>query len=145
MQRRLVKSLEDLVQHYDDTVRNSSDEVVQFEYGGDGLDPMMMEGRDKPVDFGRVLHHVKAVSPCKSEDPVDADTIVQSVDQLLEDMSGENLTLKKAQVHFANWIKNNKSLKKIQVLARSSSRSCETTCRHTPRRWRWCTRTTRWT
>jgi DNA-directed RNA polymerase III subunit RPC1 len=41
--------------HYDNTVRNSSNEVVQFEYGGDGLDPMMMEGKDKPVDFLRVL------------------------------------------------------------------------------------------
>ncbi|QQP55000.1 DNA-directed RNA polymerase subunit, partial [Caligus rogercresseyi] len=30
MQRRLVKSLEDLVQHYDNTVRNSSNEVIQF-------------------------------------------------------------------------------------------------------------------
>lgn len=29
MQRRLVKSLEDLVLHYDRTVRNSSNEVVQ--------------------------------------------------------------------------------------------------------------------
>ncbi len=63
MQRRLVKSLEDLVQHYDATVRNSSNEVIQFEYGGDGLDPMMMEGKDKPVDFNRVLEHVKAVNP----------------------------------------------------------------------------------
>ena len=51
MQRRLVKSLEDLVQQYDNTVRNSSNEVIQFVYGGDGLDPMMMEGKDKPVDF----------------------------------------------------------------------------------------------
>jgi DNA-directed RNA polymerase III subunit RPC1 len=63
MQRRLVKSLEDLVQHYDHTVRNSSNEVIQFVYGGDGLDPMMMEGKDKPVDFLRVLEHIKAVSP----------------------------------------------------------------------------------
>jgi len=29
MQRRLVKSLEDLVLHYDNTVRNSSNEVIQ--------------------------------------------------------------------------------------------------------------------
>ena len=63
MQRRLVKSLEDLVQHYDGTVRNSTNEVIQFEYGGDGLDPMMMEGKDKPVDFSRVLDHIKAISP----------------------------------------------------------------------------------
>ena len=44
---------------YDNTVRNSSGEVIQFDYGGDGLDPMMMEGRDKPVDFERVLRHCK--------------------------------------------------------------------------------------
>ena len=55
MQRRLVKSLEDLVQQYDNTVRNSSNEVIQFVYGGDGLDPMMMEGKDKPVDFQVLL------------------------------------------------------------------------------------------
>ena len=63
MQRRLVKSLEDLVQHYDGTVRNSTNEVIQFVYGGDGLDPMMMEGKDKPVDFQRVLEHVQAAHP----------------------------------------------------------------------------------
>ena len=61
--RRLVKSLEDLVQHYDGTVRNSNNEVIQFHYGGDGLDPMMMEGKDKPVDFQRVLEHIQAASP----------------------------------------------------------------------------------
>ena len=60
MQRRLVKSLEDLCLQYDMTVRNSSGDVIQFEYGADGLDPMMMEGRDKPVDFERVMNHVKA-------------------------------------------------------------------------------------
>ncbi len=66
MQRRLVKSLEDLVQHYDGTVRNSTNEVIQFQYGGDGLDPMMMEGKDKPVDFNRVLDHVQASHPYSS-------------------------------------------------------------------------------
>ena len=60
------------VLHYDRTVRNSSNEVVQFEYGGDGLDPMMMEGKDKPVDFARVLNLVKAVLPCKEEEPIGA-------------------------------------------------------------------------
>ena len=46
---------------YDDTVRNSSGEVIQFHYGGDNLDPLMMEGKDKPVDFARVLDHVKVL------------------------------------------------------------------------------------
>ena len=61
MQRRLVKSLEDLCMQYDMTVRNSSGEVIQFHYGGDNLDPMMMEARDKPVDFERILSFVRAV------------------------------------------------------------------------------------
>ena len=44
-------------------MRNSNNEVIQFQYGGDGLDPMMMEGKDKPVDFQRVLEHIQAASP----------------------------------------------------------------------------------
>ena len=60
MQRRLVKSLEDLCCQYDSTVRNSEGHIVQFVYGGDGLDPALMESKDsKPVDFGRVLYHIK--------------------------------------------------------------------------------------
>ncbi|CAH2094858.1 unnamed protein product [Euphydryas editha] len=60
LQRRLVKSLEDLVLHYDLTVRNATSEVVQFRYGSDGLDPSYMEGRDRPVDLPRALYHVRA-------------------------------------------------------------------------------------
>ena len=43
------------------TVRNSSGDIVQFVYGGDGLDPTDMEGKDKPVDFVRVLRHIKVM------------------------------------------------------------------------------------
>lgn len=43
MQRRLMKALEDLVVHYDYSIRNSVDSVVQFTYGRDGLDPAEME------------------------------------------------------------------------------------------------------
>ena len=32
---------------------------MQFKYGGDGLDPAVMEGKDKPVEFPRVLQHIK--------------------------------------------------------------------------------------
>lgn len=70
MQRRLVKSLEDLSSQYDLTVRNSEGFIVQFKYGGDGLDPAAMEGKDKPVEFPRVLQHIKAKVPCKDEPPL---------------------------------------------------------------------------
>ncbi len=40
----LLQALEDLCVHYDMTVRNSYGDVLQFQYGGDSLDPAYMEG-----------------------------------------------------------------------------------------------------
>lgn len=57
MSRRLMKSLEDLLALYDNTVRNSSNGIVQFTYGGDGLDPLDMEGDAQPVNFNRQWDH----------------------------------------------------------------------------------------
>lgn len=57
MSRRLMKSLEDLSCQYDNTVRTSSSGIVQFTYGGDGLDPLDMEGDAKPVNFIRTWDH----------------------------------------------------------------------------------------
>lgn len=59
MSRRLMKSLEDLSTRYDDTVRNSSSNVVQFQFGDDKLDPLDMEGRAKPVNFERTFTHAE--------------------------------------------------------------------------------------
>lgn len=58
MQRRLVKAFEDLRAHYDSSVRNSSGTVVQFEYGGDSLDPYCLEGDGIPVVFEHAWKHV---------------------------------------------------------------------------------------
>lgn len=55
----IMQSLEDLCSQYDLTVRNSEGYIVQFMYGGDGLDPAAMEGKDKPVEFSRVMQHIK--------------------------------------------------------------------------------------
>lgn len=57
MSRRLMKSLEDLSCQYDNTVRTSSNGIVQFTYGGDGLDPLDMEGNAQPVNFKRSWDH----------------------------------------------------------------------------------------
>ncbi|KAI9371302.1 DNA-directed RNA polymerase III largest subunit [Aspergillus egyptiacus] len=40
---------EDLSAGYDDTVRNSSQGIVQFQFGDDKLDPVDMEGKAKPT------------------------------------------------------------------------------------------------
>ncbi|KAI9885625.1 MAG: hypothetical protein M1823_002587 [Watsoniomyces obsoletus] len=48
LQRRLVKALEDVTATYDGTVRNSLGDIVQFVYGEDGLDGVIIE--DQRVD-----------------------------------------------------------------------------------------------
>jgi DNA-directed RNA polymerase III subunit RPC1 len=62
MSRRLMKSLEDLSTQYDDTVRNSSGGIVQFQFGADKLDPVDMEGVAVPVNFDRTFTHATNIT-----------------------------------------------------------------------------------
>jgi DNA-directed RNA polymerase subunit A' len=51
MQRRLINALEDLKVKYDGTVRNTSDVIIQFKYGDDGVDPSRsMQGEAVDID-----------------------------------------------------------------------------------------------
>jgi DNA-directed RNA polymerase III subunit RPC1 len=61
MQRKLMKALEDLSLKYDLTVRSSSGVIVQFIFGDDGLNPALMEGINKPLDFERTFVHVQRI------------------------------------------------------------------------------------
>jgi DNA-directed RNA polymerase II subunit RPB1 len=45
IQRRLVKSMEDLAVNYDSTVRNSQGYIIQFLYGEDGMDGQRIESQ----------------------------------------------------------------------------------------------------
>lgn len=63
-----LQSLEDLCLHYDLSVRNSVGEVVQFVFGGDGLDPCAMEGINK---FESTVPKQKKYCIKKDEDPCD--------------------------------------------------------------------------
>lgn len=74
MQRKLMKALEDLSLKYDDTVRNSSQAIVQFIFGDDGLNPALMEGSVKPLNFAHTFNHVRRLFPLKS----DSDLIASS-------------------------------------------------------------------
>jgi len=53
------QALEDLSTRYDDSVRNSVGNVVQFKYGDDGLDPAMLEGDTAPIEFNRSWKHAR--------------------------------------------------------------------------------------
>ncbi|KAH9928960.1 beta and beta-prime subunits of DNA dependent RNA-polymerase [Fomitopsis serialis] len=72
MQRRLMKALEDLVTHYDSSVRNAVGGVVQFRYGDDGLDPACLEGDAQPVEFCSIgTRHTRGLLPFEIMERVD--------------------------------------------------------------------------
>ncbi|EFN78064.1 DNA-directed RNA polymerase III subunit RPC1 [Harpegnathos saltator] len=105
--RRLVKSLEDLCFQYDMTVRNSMGDIVQLKYGGDGMDPTYMEDKDWPLDYQRVLEHVKAKSPHKEEIPLDGADITDTAFQWFADserFSSVEEELKDDLLVFLEWV-----------------------------------------
>lgn len=51
IQRRMIKIAEDIKVNYDGTVRNSSGNIIQFHYGGTGLDPSKTMGADSACPF----------------------------------------------------------------------------------------------
>jgi len=61
MQRRLMKALEDLCVQYDGTVRTSERNLVQFMYGDDGLDPILMAEGSSPVNFRLFFEQCRAI------------------------------------------------------------------------------------
>ncbi|KAF6775432.1 hypothetical protein AHF37_05549 [Paragonimus kellicotti] len=75
MQRRLVKFLEDLAVAYDNTVRDSRGDIIQFCYGSDGLDPLEMETDKFPVDLVKELANIRTSLPCRDEEPMSPDQI----------------------------------------------------------------------
>ena len=83
MQRRLVKCLEDLCCQYDMTIRTSTNDIVQFTYGGDSLDPIFLEGKDRPVDYDRIYHHVRALYRYDDELPLNGTEMQTYVSQEL--------------------------------------------------------------
>lgn len=84
MSRRLMKSLEDLSSQYDNTVRTSNNGVVQFTYGGDGLDPFDMEGDARPVDLNRTWAHAFDLTYCNDDPNLLPYEVVELCDQILE-------------------------------------------------------------
>jgi DNA-directed RNA polymerase subunit A' len=58
MQRRLINALEHLRVEYDGTVRNSIGDIIQFQYGEDGIDPSKSD-HGKAVNIEQQIDRVK--------------------------------------------------------------------------------------
>jgi len=59
LQRRLINALSELEAQYDGTVRDTSDTVVQFEFGEDGTSPVQVSSsEDADIDVGNVADRI---------------------------------------------------------------------------------------
>lgn len=83
MSRRLMKSLEDLAVQYDDTVRTSGNNIVQFQFGADKLDPVDMEGTVGPVHFQRTWTHAEALTLDNNEPSMTPTAVREFCDSML--------------------------------------------------------------
>ncbi|KAK4479526.1 hypothetical protein RD792_015042 [Penstemon davidsonii] len=87
MSRRLVKALEDLSIHYDNTVRDASSCIVQFMYGGDGMDPAQMEEKSGlPLNFERMFLKIKATCPAMEQKSLTTEEIEKMITEITERM-----------------------------------------------------------
>uniref|UniRef100_A0A0B7AUC1 DNA-directed RNA polymerase n=2 Tax=Arion vulgaris TaxID=1028688 RepID=A0A0B7AUC1_9EUPU len=129
MQRRLVKSLEDLCLQYDSTVRTSVGEIVQFVYGEDSLDPVAMEGTEQPVEFNHLIIHVKAIlaSACRHQPSLTGEQVLIQVKEILESPQWEkvNTRFKKDITDFfynlAKMINETRSRYQVDLLKHKTS------------------------
>lgn len=80
LQRRMVKSLEDVIVCYDKTVRESSGCIIQFLYGEDSIDGTYIE--TQLFDFDKVL---KKLEHIHEETKYDKTHIVEEINQLRMD------------------------------------------------------------
>lgn len=49
IQRQLIKSMEDLIVHHDATVRDANNNIIQYHYGEDGINPTKIETQALPI------------------------------------------------------------------------------------------------
>ncbi|MCL7419153.1 MAG: DNA-directed RNA polymerase subunit A', partial [Halalkalicoccus sp.] len=59
LQRRLINALSELETQYDGTVRDTSDKIVQFEFGEDGTSPVLVSSSEEPdIDVEMIADRV---------------------------------------------------------------------------------------
>ncbi|RCK65164.1 DNA-directed RNA polymerase III subunit RPC1 [Candida viswanathii] len=126
MSRRLMKSLEDLSTQYDNTVRNSSNGIVQFTYGGDGLDPYDMEGDAKPVNFNRQWDHSLNLTYDENDQGLSPQEIIDLVDSKLTDSNEFILSLREFTTNKANRLSKLASNPGVNKILKISRRTMET-------------------
>jgi DNA-directed RNA polymerase I subunit RPA1 len=88
LQRCLIKHLEGIRVHYDNTVRGSDDSIYQFAYGGDALD-VTKQKHLYQFDFVAQNHlsFARRLQPYLVNDAVDQDSAVSHMKQVLKSLA----------------------------------------------------------
>jgi len=129
IQRQLIKSMEDLTVQHDGTVRDPNNNIIQFHYGEDGINPVKIEIQSYPI--GKLSHEAIQTefgmrnvdwSTILNDGVVrdnDAGLLAEYVEELIHDqfMMVEEVYQKKsldggsvfAPVNLARWILNIKN------------------------------------
>jgi len=76
MQRRLVNALQDITIENDGTVRNADKNIVQFNYGDDGIDPMQTDHSDA-VNLDVLLLKAKALDISKIREGITSQEVAE--------------------------------------------------------------------
>jgi DNA-directed RNA polymerase III subunit RPC1 len=110
MQRRFMKALEDLSIKYDQTVRMSTEHIVQFTYGDDGLDPMFMDDNNQPVSLHRLFtiikERTKSTHLVKNENLMTPDEIIENLDLAIKECHISNIS-RKFKEQFREFVQSN--------------------------------------
>ena len=79
MQRRLINALEHIRLEYDSTVRNSAGDIIQFQYGEDGVDPAKSD-HGKAVNVSRLVDQIRIAK--EKGKPASAEFIKEKLDEV---------------------------------------------------------------
>ncbi len=82
MQRRLINALEHIRLEYDGTVRNSAGDIIQFQYGEDGVDPAKS-------DHGKAVNVIRLVDQIRIAKERGKPAPAQFVKEKLEEVEGK--------------------------------------------------------
>ena len=94
IQRRLIKSLEDLKFTYDGTVRNNKNKIIQFSYGDDNIDPTKVENQKLPLSQ-MTLEDIYSHWQIPTDDVGDDVTSVNYTKETIKRLKGQHEELTK--------------------------------------------------
>ena len=84
MQRRLINAMEHLRVEYDNTVRNSVGDIIQFNYGEDGVDPAKSD-HGKAVNVSRLVEQIELM--LEKEKPGSREYLEKHLDEVKDQLT----------------------------------------------------------